>query len=147
MSLIYSDLVRAKRLILVLMVLTVVLRPFWNVTINDVSIKSQLASTLNIDSEKKNTDLNKSTKNQLLLKTKMKYLNPKALKPASPTISVYQKNEPIQEELKLDLRERLISLKGVSPPSVDKSITHLSTLGDLTFAFKSISVPDWTITI
>ena len=129
------------------MVLTVVLRPFWNVTINDVSIKSQLASTLNIDSEKKNTDLNKSTKNQLLLKTKVKYLNPKSLKPASPTISVYQKNKPIQEELKLDLRERLISLKGVSPPSVDKSITHLSTLGDLTFAFKSISVPDWTIII
>lgn len=132
---------------MVLMVLTVALRPFWNVTINDISINSQHVSTLNINSENKSSELDKSTKGQLLLKTKWKYLNPKSLKPATPVIYVYQISEPIQEELKLDLRERLISLKGVSPPSVDKLTTHLSTLGDSTFAFKSISVPDWTITI
>ena len=129
------------------MLVAVFLRPFWNVTLGDLKVSSANQVTkIDLDSSKK-SDAGTSSKSVLLLKTKLKYVSPKDyLLTGENTFKsklIIQDSTGYTQEPK----QRLISLRGLSPPIVNKSNSHLFTIGDFNFAFRSFSISSGIITI
>ena len=129
------------------MLFAVFTRPFWNLTISDLKVSSTNQAThTNLDSSEK-SDAGTSSKSVLLLKTKVKYLSPKDYNLGSNNLILEDLDISNSSGYIQEPKQRLISLRGLSPPSVNKSHPHLFTKGDFNFAFRSFSISSRVITI
>lgn len=127
------------------MVFAVLLRPFWNISSDELQNQPPSTSVKMVNLEQKNkwhfdSGMKTNQKSKTLVKSKFKYLNPSAI---TVNLIFFHANsdKPIKQIDKSSNKVKLIALHGHSPPKQKFNFFDITNFGGFNFEYKRFSVP------